>query len=127
MDNINQTIDEDNLSSLGVNEKDKAKAKILDKAIDYVFSTDDEKLVQVTEIRYHELPSAIALEWLWHFVVKRYCFNPIIRNNIRKAMNKVYMLRNSLGRERETKLFDIFKESTIVPYNLAKQDTKKWI
>ena len=116
------------IKELNLDDKDKYKAEIVREVIQTIFSEDDKKITQVTDLKRDELGSANALEVvLYHMIVRRYCFNPIIRKNLREAFNKVYYLRNSIDRQRETKLFEILKQETVYPYGFNQDNNKKWI
>jgi hypothetical protein len=125
MEPENEMVDQSALAGIGINQKDRISAELMAEIKDTLFSQDDWKLVQMTDLEKGELPSAYALEFLYHFVIKRHCYNPIVRSNLRKAINKVYQLRNSLKRQREQALIDIVKNENYVPFP-QQQTGRKW-
>jgi hypothetical protein len=98
--------------------------KLDEKVMDFLFSNDEHKILQTTDLDAQGLRMATVLESLDHFIIKDYCLDLAQASNFRDFKKKIYQMRVSKDRKGRQEFFDSIKSSVSVMMGKGDKNVK---
>lgn len=112
-------VDKDELGSLGIL-TGSSDNPVINYALNHIASTDPDKILQNTELKFDDLYWVTALNILDMFVITPFCKNRAMIQHFRKFRDRTLLSLVSLKREGRKEIFDAMKPREM-PYPMPFQ------